>query len=154
MSGLLRGWMEAVLGRKPATPAAPPKTEPAMVLVIDDDAVFLESTRAVLTTAGFKVMTANSGVKGLNMIRYALNSMQVVLLDYRMPLLDGEATLGYLREINPRLHVIAVSGVPAEEIPARFRVGVNRFLPKPFTNDDLIRAVRAAAPVAEPAAAL
>ena len=112
------------------------------VLAIDDDQQFLDSVRLLLKPEGFYVLTANSGMKGLNMLRYAPLEVQAVLLDYNMPSLNGAQTLEHLRKISPRVKVLAVTGVKAELLPPAFRAGVDRLLSKPFKTGELIDSLR------------
>lgn len=135
-------------------PAREPQTEEAMgevkpsppsrlsVLVIDDDADFLRTIRSLLCAEGFDVIAADSGVKGLQLLRYTDRQIAVVLLDYNMPQLNGAETLRYLRTLAPKAKVIAVTGVNLEQIPATFTEGVDRFIQKPFAQQQLIAAIK------------
>ncbi len=111
------------------------------VLIIDDDATFLETMRLVLSEAGYNVLTSSTGPKGLDMVRYAGRDVRVVLLDYNMPRFNGAETLEFLRKLNSKLKVIAVSGYRVTELPESFHTGVNRLLSKPFNNDSLLKTV-------------
>lgn len=124
--------------------ATPVPVEKPTILVIDDEPDFLDTVAAWLRAEGYTVLAASSGTKGLNMMRYAVSDIHVVLLDYRMPQLDGAETLQHLRRLNPRAKVIAVTGVPVEEIPTRFRNGTDCFIQKPFQSAVLLAAIKAA----------
>lgn len=117
------------------------KTSP-LVLIIDDEPEFLRSVSSVLTTEGFKVMTAGGGVKGLTMLRYTSRDIKVVVVDYSMPQLNGAETLTHLRKMNPDVKVIAISGLALDQIPEAFIVGPDRFLQKPFPSAALVTAIR------------
>ena len=73
------------------------------------------------------------------MLRYAPRDIGAVLLDFNMPRFNGTETLQFLRKLSPQVKVLAVSGVKIKELPAEFRDGVERFVPKPFSNDDLLK---------------
>lgn len=111
------------------------------ILVIDDDAEFLKTMRVLLSGAGYGVLTANTGSKGLNMLRYASHDVVAVLLDYNMPRFNGAITLEHLRRLNGKVKVIGISGVNPAEIPDRFQKRLDRFLAKPFANADLLRTI-------------
>ena len=111
------------------------------VLIIDDDSSFLDAMRTVLGGAGYDVLTSSTGPKGLDMLRYAARDIDAVLLDFNMPRFNGTETLQFLRKLSPQVKVIAVSGVKQTELPAEFREGVERFVPKPFSNGDLLKAL-------------
>ena len=109
------------------------------VLIIDDDISFLEAMRSLLHSAGYDVLTSSTGPKGLDMARYAPRDIGAVLLDFNMPRFNGAETLQFLRKLCPQIKVLAVSGVSLKELPPEFREGVERFVPKPFSNDDLLK---------------
>lgn len=120
--------------------------EKETILVIDDEPDFLASVATWLRMEGFDVLAASSGCKGVNMLQYAVHDIHVVLLDYRMPDLDGAETLRYLRRLNPHVKVIAVTGVEPESIPESFRSGTDCFVRKPFRQQDLLTAIRSVTP--------
>jgi CheY-like chemotaxis protein len=111
------------------------------VLVIDDDPTFLEAIKLLLREAGYNVLTSSTGPKGLDMVRYAPKDVRLVLLDYNMPRFNGAETLEFLRKLNPGLKVVAVSGFRVAELPESFHRGVERFVSKPFNNDELLKTV-------------
>jgi CheY-like chemotaxis protein len=111
------------------------------VLAIDDDAAFLHILRPVLREQGFNVLSTTSGAKGLDMLRYAQRDVRIVLLDYKMPQLNGEETLQHLRRLSSEIKVLAVTGVDAQLLPPSFCENVDKFIHKPFRNDQLIDAI-------------
>jgi CheY-like chemotaxis protein len=119
-------------------PVASPKPKPT-VLVIDDDPSFLDAMRMVLRNEGYNVLASSTGPKGLDMLRYAGGEIRAVLLDFNMPRFNGADTLQFLRKLNPDMKVLAVSGVRLDELPPDFRQQTDRFLPKPFSNSDLLK---------------
>lgn len=148
------------LNRPDTTPAAEPgelpgpdSTTKGTILVIDDDQSVLDVVRPMLREAGFNVLTAQSGSKGLDMLRYTQKDVRVVVLDYHMPRLPGSDTLQYLHKIAPHAKVMGLSGVSPELLPEDYRCGVDRLLAKPFRNVELVRAINDLAGVAQPQAA-
>ena len=132
-----------------------PRPKPT-VLVIDDDAKFLQTIRIVLGSAGYGVLTSSTGPKGLDMLRYAPRDVGVVLLDFDMPRFNGADTLGHLRKLNERVKVIGMSGFNVNELPENFQEGVERLVIKPFSNGELLQTIEDVLrrnSVAEPAAA-
>jgi CheY-like chemotaxis protein len=112
----------------------------ATVLIIDDDPSYLDTMRTLLRGEGYNVLTSSTGPKGLDMVRYS-REIGAVLLDYNMPRFNGAETLQFLRKLCPDVKVLAVSGVSANQLPPDFRSGVDRFIPKPFTNTDLLKTI-------------
>jgi CheY-like chemotaxis protein len=125
---------------RPRTKHSVDTTEPkTTILIIDDDPNFLDTMRAVLGGEGYNVLASSTGPKGLDMARYAGDDIGAVLLDFNMPRFNGAETLQFLRKLNPNAKVVAVSGVNSDELPPDFREGVERFIPKPFSNADLLK---------------
>lgn len=129
------------------------------VLAIDDDPSFLNTVRAVLSAAGYNVLTSTSGPKGLDMLRYAPSEVRVILLDYNMPNFDGAQTLDYLRRLSPASKVIGLTGADVNLVPYRFCKEVDHMIQKPFRGDDLVGSIEklgattAGAPMSPPSRA-
>ena len=122
--------------------ASLPEQSNCTVLAIDDDPTYLETLRPLLREEGFNVLTCTSGAKALNMLQYRGEEIKVVLLDYNMPQLDGAETLNYLRQLNPQIKVVALTGVDIHLLPDSFHKGVDNFLQKPFRTKELVAAIR------------
>jgi CheY-like chemotaxis protein len=111
------------------------------ILAIDDDPAVLQVFRELLLGQGFNVLTATSSAKGLDMVRYAQRDIRVVVLDFNMPQLDGSETLLYLRKLSPHVKVLGVTGVDVRLLSPSFRDGVDKFIHKPFRNEELVAAL-------------
>jgi DNA-binding response OmpR family regulator len=105
------------------------------VLVIDDDHDFGKVIEAILTREGYQVYFAHSGVEGLKQV-YEVHP-DLILLDVMMAGMDGFTLCLRLREMvdTPILMCTALTG--EKEILHGFSVGVDDFLRKPFSNDEL-----------------
>ncbi len=115
----------------------------ARILVIDDDLEVVELLREFLEKRGHAVDSAPNGREGLSRIVAARPDL--VLLDIRMPDMDGMRALQLIRAIDPALAVIMVTG--NEDIAmAReaLRVGAVDYVAKPLDLNYLARAVAAA----------
>ena len=113
------------------------------ILVVDDDPIVLASCKRVLETEGYAVFTASSVPEAVT----ALAEREYVLLlaDIKMPEYDGYHLLGSVKKEHPSLPVIVMSGFPTGEIvSASLAGGALSFVPKPFTPEELLEAVRAA----------
>src|SRR5258706_10064168 len=119
-----------------------PEREAATVLAVDDDATYLNVVSDMLRQGGLNVLSSTSPAKGLDMLQYKGNEIDLVLLDYWMPTLDGEMTLKHMRKVCPGIKVIAVTGVEVEELPTSFRDEVDDFLGKPFKSSDLMGCIQ------------
>ncbi|MDL2317281.1 sigma-54 dependent transcriptional regulator [Desulfovibrio sp. OttesenSCG-928-A18] len=109
------------------------------LLVIDDEPGHRLMVRAVLEDAGWQVFEASSGEEGVELFSANSQFANVVLVDMRMPGMDGQATLTRLHTINPSLPVILLTayGTVGTAVEAMKR-GAFDYLTKPADNDELI----------------
>ncbi len=123
------------------------------VLVIDDDPRCCELIAAILTHAGFKVLSAPDGLSGIQTARRSQPA--AILLDMTMPGLDGIKTCERLKR-EPILMNIPVVGMTASTdltyTGRAFRAGAKFFLSKPFSRPSLVRVVQLAVETAKPGA--
>jgi CheY-like chemotaxis protein len=123
------------------------------VLCIDDQAEGLVIRKLFLESIGYEVLTASSGRAGLDLV--AKQPIDAVVLDYRMPEMDGEAVATELRRVRPDLPIVLLSGyVP--EVPPRVRHLVSAFVSKGSAPSELTGALQTAlghAPKKPPASA-
>ncbi len=125
------------------------------ILVVDDEPEVAETARRTLELAGYRVGVAHSGIEALERVQRAIDGAadgavsgsrnelpDLVLLDMRMPQLDGLETFERLRRIAPNLLIVFASGFsqPAQ-IKAGIAAGANGFIEKPFSIDGLTRTV-------------
>ncbi|MFC1547072.1 sigma-54-dependent transcriptional regulator [Candidatus Neomarinimicrobiota bacterium] len=113
------------------------------ILVIDDEEAMRDSSAQVLTKAGFQVETAENGELGLRKVNE--QSFDIILLDLKMPGLHGEKVLRRIREIDPEMIVIIITGYASVESAVEtLKQGAYDYVPKPFTPEDLRLVVRRA----------
>jgi CheY-like chemotaxis protein len=108
------------------------------VLCVDDDPDTLKVRKLLLESRGYSVLTATSGEEALNLISPAA-SIDLVLLDYVMPGMNGDELAETVRHKFPALPVVAVSGV--EKLPERLLRNVNASVPKGVDPEVLLSAV-------------
>jgi DNA-binding response OmpR family regulator len=120
------------------------RTTPATVLAVDDDPAFLESLGVVLS-ASFTFLTAQSGPQALEVVQR--QCVDVVLLDLLMPEMHGLEVLSRLRERDPTIPVVVVTGLKdAGDVVKAMKAGAYDYVTKPWgDDDDLIALIRAAA---------
>ncbi|WP_311027831.1 cell cycle histidine kinase CckA [Mesorhizobium koreense] len=113
-----------------------------VLLVEDEDAVRMGGMRA-LTSRGYTVHEASSGVEALEVYKSLEGKVDIVVSDVVMPEMDGPTLLGELRKVNPGIKFIFVSGYAedafAKNLPADAQFG---FLPKPFSLKQLATVVK------------
>jgi len=98
-------------------------------MVVDDDPTILDALRAVLTAEGYPVVTADNGREALDVATELHPS--IVLLDLRMPELDGRAVARELATRGLRPKIVLMSGLSSLEGAVR-EMGAAGFLAKPF----------------------
>ncbi|OAI51600.1 hypothetical protein AYO44_17025 [Planctomycetaceae bacterium SCGC AG-212-F19] len=117
--------------------------EPLGVLVVDDEHMVRIMVQLGLERNGFNVWLASSGREAIDLYRHHKEELAVVLLDIRMPGLDGLQTLDVLRELNPKVLACFMSGeTSASALEELFRRGAASVIAKPFRLDDLANILR------------
>jgi DNA-binding NtrC family response regulator len=111
------------------------------VLFADNEALVLQLARTILSREGYPVLEARDGSQAVEVFRRWRTSIAVVVLDFSMPQLSGPAALEELIRIDPEVRVVMTSGGEVEDLPAATRRSLRGFLPKPFSREQLLRAV-------------
>ncbi len=125
------------------TPPVPRQEARALVLVIDDEEALREVTTDVLSAEHFQVITTASGLEGIEQFRRWQKQVGVVLLDMKMPGMNGKQTYQILRQIEPAVKVIFMSGYSETEVTSQLDNDFALpFLAKPYTADALVQHVR------------
>lgn len=115
-------------------PEGPRHLEP--ILVVDDEPKFLTILKHFLELRGFRVIAARSGEEAIEQL--ALTSPAAMLLDIRMPGMDGLLTLKHIRITHPNLPVIFITNMDEDEKKREaVLLGANNYLVKPFDFDQL-----------------
>ena len=97
-----------------------------VVLCIDDNQDVLECEKTFLESFGYTVLTAPSGSRGLELA--SLQSIDVVIVDYYMPEMNGHQVAIEMRRLMPQAPIIMLSA--ARDIPERVLKSVDAFVPK------------------------
>jgi DNA-binding response OmpR family regulator len=114
------------------------------VLVIEDEENIRHMTRLTLEAAGYEVGEAANGMQGLETYGHG-SDWDVVLLDQRMPGMDGLETLQKIKDRNPAARVIMVTAYASIELAVdAMKLGATDFVRKPLTPEILRGAVQAA----------
>lgn len=111
-----------------------------VVLVVDDEADIRGVAQQTLEAFGFQVLTAGNGAEAISLFSERADEIAVVLTDWMMPVMDGPKTVQALREINPRVKVIAMSGLQTQEDLSE--IEVQGFLAKPFRLRSMAQLIR------------
>jgi two-component system chemotaxis response regulator CheY len=111
------------------------------VLVVDDEPYIRATVSAMLEIEGYEVDEAANGADALHAVEH--RAPDVILLDMRMPVLDG---WGFARELRRRGHRTPIVVMTAARDAARWarEIAAETFVAKPFGIDDLLSAVEEA----------
>lgn len=113
------------------------------VLLVDDNEEFLDSTKDVLEIEGYQVVTATDGERALSMVE--TGDFDVILMDIKMPGMNGVEAFVKMKECNPNIKVILFTAYSLQELIRRARKeGVYAIFNKPLEMTKLIRSIEAA----------
>jgi PAS domain S-box-containing protein len=119
-----------------------PRGNGELILVVDDETSILDITKQTLVAFGYRVLTAEDGAQAISLYALQRDEVVLVLTDMMMPVMDGATLILALQRINPRVRVIAASGLKGNHDVARASsAGVKHFLPKPYSADTLLQLV-------------
>ncbi|HET6487986.1 MAG TPA: PAS domain-containing protein, partial [Spirochaetia bacterium] len=116
-----------------------PEGRGQLILVVDDEPSIREMCLLILQDHGYEVMTATGGEQALAAFSANSSRVRLVITDMMMPGMDGAEVIRGIRRMDPRVRIIASSGLAAwGESPETATLGVNGFLPKPYTAETLL----------------
>jgi DNA-binding NtrC family response regulator len=112
---------------------------PSYILIVDDDRPVRDAVAMALESEGYRVQTAEHGEAALTILAVAQPSL--ILLDLRMPTMDGWQVKALLEAQAPGVPVVVMSGVARMQALAERRTAAG-YLQKPFGIDELLDLVR------------
>ncbi|UCH92981.1 MAG: response regulator [Candidatus Aminicenantes bacterium] len=113
-----------------------------LVLVVDDEPIMRKIAVNVLKSCGYEVMVAEDGDIAVEIFAKNYQKIKLVLLDLLMPRKSGKETYIEMKQIQPDVNVLLVSGAKKDErIKELLKTGVKAYLEKPYTFSHLSRLV-------------
>jgi CheY-like chemotaxis protein len=112
------------------------------ILIIDDDPGFLKTLEEELSSCNedWNILTAENGKQGVALIDS--HSIDLVVTDLRMPVMDGYELLASLRKKRPAVPVIVMTADDTREVGKRLHsLGVERCIAKPFQLSEIVGAI-------------
>jgi len=130
--------MAYITEQNPLAQNAPPPT--ARILVVDDEEHMRTLMYQFLTTAGYRAVVAADGREAL--AKFRRQPFDLLLSDVKMPELDGLKLLRAVKDLNPRVPVVLISGyADIEMVVEALKAGAENFLPKPVKLNHLAKVV-------------
>jgi len=119
-------------------------SEKTKILVVDDEKVVRDGCTRVLTGKGFEVLTAENGLQAMEMLPE--NSVDIILLDLKMPVMSGEEVLEKVCKDHPDIPIIIITGHGTIDTAVEcMKNGAYDFVTKPFQIDPFLLTINRAA---------
>lgn len=109
------------------------------VLIVDDEELILTLGETVLSAFGYRVLTATSGMRAIQLLQESTEPVELVVTDMVMPAMSGRELIEKIRQISPQTRILCSSGYVR---PAQSEDDL--YLQKPFTSQQLLVKVRQA----------
>ncbi len=114
------------------------------IMLVDDEVPFVETMTKRLATRNIETIVAFSGEEGLEKLKTNQN-LDVIILDVKMPGIDGMETLKKIKEVSPLIEVILLTGYATIELGIDgMKIGAFDFLTKPCDIEELVSKVQEA----------
>jgi DNA-binding NtrC family response regulator len=115
--------------------------KPARILIIDDDENIRKVLQTILQDEGYFVDAADTASGGI--LKSEENFFNVALIDMRLPDMDGVEVLGKLRETQPRIRKIIITGYPTmQNAVGAVNKGADGYVMKPFDVEKILFAIK------------
>lgn len=132
-----------VASKHPAVAIENPDGEKELILIIDDEALIVTLAKRMLTDAGYRVVAAAEPFQALEIFKQLHEQVDLVILDFTLPIMDGSEVFEELRKIRANVAVMLSSGFAEQEkVRTMLAQGLRGFLPKPYTQAKLLLQVR------------
>ncbi len=125
---------------EPAAESAPGGTE--TILLVEDDDALRRLAERILTQAGYRVLTANNGEAGVDMLRAHGGRIDLVFSDVVMPKLNGPEMMATLARERPDIRVLYATGYTSLAMQERYFSESTELLHKPYGPDELLNRIR------------
>ena len=108
------------------------------ILIVEDEELVRTMSKKLVESLGYRVITANDGLEGVDIYKQNHSEIDAVLLDMKMPRMGGKEAFIEMQKINPDIKVLLSTGYGNnEEAQDLIDLGVKDLLTKPYQIDDL-----------------
>jgi CheY-like chemotaxis protein len=117
--------------------------EQELILIVEDETEIAELAGLMLTDEGYRVILAHDGFEALRIYQQISTKIGLVILDFFLPVMDGDAVFDELLALNPNVAVVLSSGLKEQsKLGNMLAKGLRGFIPKPYTREKLSEQVR------------
>jgi len=116
---------------------------PYHILVVEDNRTNQFIARSILEQAGFKVSLSDNGQNGVEFFEKNQSGLDLIVMDLHMPVMNGYEAAEIIKGIDPNMPIIAMTADAIKGVEEQCRrVGINRYISKPFEPEQFIAAIR------------
>jgi CheY-like chemotaxis protein len=120
-----------------------PQGSRELILIVDDEEFITLLASQVLADDDYRVLTAKNGFIALDIYKKLKDQIDLVILDFVMPVMDGADVFAEMQELNPQVPVVLSSGFAEQDrLRGMLARGLRGFIPKPYTQQKLLEQVR------------
>ena len=112
-----------------------------LVLIVDDELSIQQITQASLESVGYKTLVASDGVEAVAIYAENKDSIELVITDMVMTIMEGTVMLRIMEKLNPNIKAIISSGIIYNKSNPSINNCIKAFLPKPYTAEELLKTV-------------
>jgi CheY-like chemotaxis protein len=113
------------------------------ILLVDDEQMILDIGSKVLDRLGYHVLRAAGGKEALRIYKERKDKIRLVILDMKMPDMDGSEVYDRIKKMDPGARVLLASGYSTDShVRALLRRGCNGFIEKPYSGEELSKAIK------------
>ena len=120
----------------------PPRGQGEMVLVVDDEPSMRNTLRCILEINGYRVALATQGAEGVEVFCRHRAEIRAVIADIMMPVMNGPSMIAALKQMEPRLAVLGITGLPEQAGATGLKNLDIQVLCKPFSDSEVLQALR------------
>jgi CheY-like chemotaxis protein len=113
------------------------------ILIVDDEEMIRKFAGEMLEIIGYTVITAENGLKALEIYSQQAETIDLVILDLNMPIMNGVECLEAMAAVNPRVKALIATGYWVDsETKERLAKHAKGLISKPFKTEDFLRLIR------------
>ncbi len=133
--------VEEDIGRRESASSALAGSE--TVLVVEDEEMLKELAVSILSSSGYKVVTAGDGEEAAEIYERQWKGIDIVFSDYGLPKMSGLEVIGRMKTINPEVKFVAATGFLApEEREELIQAGAKGIILKPYKQEEVLECIR------------